>query len=274
VTAIVVLTLLTLLLQEFLHRHYQDRSQGLAHHVDERSAPGASRSWRHARRQLRVVRMIQLFLTMLLFAVAAGTTGHRFLVERLGQICALILLLQLVRIVGRRIIDRWVVLTVLGVEQAVLLLLVPFLGRTAPPATGVGGLGWLGGAAAVLGTAALSISFAFATAFLIKLRIPERSGLFYELPPLVVAEAWARRLSTASTVLFLTSFAAFLTGFLVYGGGSVPAVVVGGVSVLLLAARLASRRPSAYHPGLAVLLVMANLGALGLVIAGGLSPGA
>jgi hypothetical protein len=274
VTVIVVLTLLTLLLQEFLHRHYQDRSQGLAHHVDERSSPGASRSWRHAVKQLRAVRMVQLFLTMLLFAVVAGATGHRVLVERLGQVAALILLLQLVRIVGRRVIDRWIVLTILGLEQAVLLLLLPFLGRSAQPAAEVGGLGWLGGAAAVLGTAALSISFAFAAAFLIKLRIPERSGLFYELPPLVVAEAWARRLSTASTVLFLASFAAFLTGFLTHGGDSVAAVVVGGIAVLLLAARLASRRPAAYHTGLAVLLVLANLGALGLVIAGGLSPGA
>ena len=273
-TALVVLTLLTLLLQEFLHRHYQDRLQGLAHHVDERSSPGASRNWRHAVKQLRIVRMVQLFLTMAIFAVAAGATGHRILVDRLGQVCALVLLLQLVRIVGRKVIDRWVVLTILGIEQACLLLAVPFLNPVTPEQAEVVGLQWLGGASAVLATAALSISFAFALSFLIKLKIPERSGLFYELPPLVVAESWARRLSLLSTVIFMISFASFLAAAIGHSTDNLAAVVVGGISALLLGSRLASRRSAAHHPGLAVMLVLANLGALGLILSGGISPGA
>ncbi|MFO7950444.1 MAG: hypothetical protein R6U36_08765 [Candidatus Fermentibacteraceae bacterium] len=269
-----VATLLAIFLQEFLHRHYQDRPQGLARHLDESSAPGATRSWRHVTKQLRIVRIVQLFLTMSVFAVAANITGHRVLIDRLGQVCALIMLIQLVRMLGRRVIDRWIVLTILGAEQAVLLLVVIFLEPVTPERTELAGLEWLGGAAAILATAALSISFAFALSFLIKLKIPERSGLFYELPPLVVAEHWVSRLSMASTWLFVVSFGAFLATVLMEGMAMWPFIWVGCITALLLGSRLAARRPAAYHPGLAVMLVLANLGALALIVSGGLSPGA
>ncbi len=269
-----VATLLAILLQEFLHRHFRDRFRGLAHHVDETSAPGATRSWRHAVRRLRMVRLVQLFLTMAVFAVAADLTDHRVLIDRLGQVCALIILLQLVRTVGRKVIDRWIVLTILGAEQAVLLVVVIFLEPVIPPETAVGGLERLGGAAAILATAALSVSFAFALSFLIKMKIPEGSGLFYELPPLVVAENWVKRFSLASTWLFVVSSAAFLTTALLKDIALRPFIWVGCVTLLLLASRLASRRPATYHPGLAVLLTLANLGALVLIASGGLSPGA
>jgi hypothetical protein len=211
---------------------------------------------------------------MSVFAVAANLTGHRVLVDRLGQVCALIILLQLVRIVGRKVIDRWIVLTILAAEQAVLLLIVIFLGPVTPEGAEVVGLEWLGGAAAILATAALSISFAFALSFLIKLKIPERSGLFYELPPLVVAESWIRRLSSASIWLFVVSTGAFLATALMEGAAVRPLLWVGCITALLLGSRLASRRPAAYHTGLAVMLALANMAALALILSGGLSPGA
>ena len=121
---------------------------------------------------MRRIRWLQLMAFGVLFLVVGDSTGPALLVCSIGQVAAVILLMQIVRIIGRRIITRWIILEVLQGQQALLLVLLPFVGKVNSLAV-VDPVQrtflWMAGAAGVVSSVILATGLSFSVAYFLRL---------------------------------------------------------------------------------------------------------
>lgn len=255
---------LLFLVEELMHRYY--RRAGLLENtadVDSISTSGE----KQAVSRLNTIRWLQLASIGWLFVTIDGMTRFGFFGCAAGQTGVVLIAMQIVRVIGRKMVNRWVVLGILQLQQLLLLLLLPFMGMPgqlliSEPVRSV--MLWVSGISGVVAASVLGIAFSFCTVYLLRLCAGERSRFYGTLPPLVYSESWIRRLAGISMLpVFVTVCGLSLLS--VSRGELEPALIPSLAVLGLLTAALNSfrHRDRFHHPvaniltGMAVLVIFA-----------------
>ncbi|MFO8183050.1 MAG: hypothetical protein R6U39_02630 [Candidatus Aegiribacteria sp.] len=256
---ILVLVLLGLLaLEELLFRldrgffvAEEDRAGESVQHVEEGELSGMTQllSW---------MRILQLLLFGVLFAVTAAYAGFRLIYTPAGQIAALLLLTQVVRILNRKVINQWAVLGATVIVQCLLLFLllligvVPGVPEVSADLPGRWALSFTSFAVLFL----LTVTVPFTGTYYLRLIAREGSGSYFLLPTLIYSEYWIRRLTrvTAGVAMGVLVLLAFLV--VSYGYPTVPSLIHMATVMMLLSALLLFRNRSRLHHPMAVTLVL------------------
>lgn len=205
------------------------------------------------------MRMLQLFLFGVLFAVAAAYAGFRLIYTPAGQLSALLLLTQVVRILNRKVINQWAVLGATVIVQCLLLFLllltglVPGVPQVSADVPGRWMLSFSSFAVLFL----LTVTVPFTGTYFLRLSAREGSGSYYLLPALIYSEYWIRRLTrvTAGVALGVLLLLAFLV--VGYGYPMVPSLIHMATVMLLLPALSLFRNSSRlHHPGAVTLVLL------------------
>lgn len=217
------------------------------------------------------IRIGQLLVFGVLFALIAALSGMRVLYTTPGQLAGLILLLQVVRIVNRRIIKQWAVLGSAVILQVVLLFLIILTGLTKVNTHGSTfyQTDWILSSFSFLVLFMLSLSFPLVCTYFFRLFAREGSDLYYFFPPLAYSEYWIKRI-IRNTVWI--AFAAFLFHlFLIFQSGNQagPAILHLLLSILLLTSVFLFRnKRSLHHPVAFALILVAWIVNISWLLAG------
>lgn len=191
-----VTAFLLLALEEFLYRLHRGasyRESDLAGTGTDASAEGDTGRLILV---MRWVRTAQLLVFGVIFAIVATSSGFDILLTISGQLAGLLLLLQVARILTRKVIDRYSVLYTVVVLQALILGLLFIYGLDSSgqlvPADQT--MDWLMSALAFSVLFLLSVAFSFSCTYIFRFFATEGSPLYYFMPPLVFTEYWTKRL--------------------------------------------------------------------------------
>ena len=210
-------------------------------------------------RLLSWIRVIQLLVFALLLAVTAALSGVRVMYTADGKLAGLLLLIQVVRILNRKIINQWAVLSVTVILQVLLLILLLPGGLTPETSlhTEAYESGWILSLISFIVLFLLSITIPFSVTYFLRLFAREGSSFFYFLPTLAYSEYWIRRMTrvSAHAAVFPFLFQVFLIVKYEFPPGTVilHSVIV---FVLFLSTYLFRDRLKLHHP-IAVFLVTA-----------------
>jgi len=256
----IVVCLFLLVVEEAFHQFY--RRTGLlntAGSVD----PVDSGKQRTATSRLALIRWLQLVAMGVLFITVGDQTNSGFLVCTKGQMVAVIAAMQVFRIIGRRIISRWIVLGVLQLQQVILLVTLPFT-KTLNSLGGIEPVHsvtlWISGLSGIVSGAVLAIAFSFSVTYLLRLWSGEKNSRFDEYPPLVYSEAWTRRL----TIMALLPVFVTVAGLSILSAARhmlepalIPAVLV--LACLTVALDLFRNKRGFHHPAANILITISVL---------------
>jgi len=258
---ILITAFILLALEEFLYRFHRGSSY--------READLAG-SWTDIPKEnigrpslfMRWVRMAQLICFGVIFAIIATSAGFGILLTVSGQLSGLLLLLQIVRILTRKVINKYAVLYVVVFLQFILLLLLLVYGLDASgqliPSDR--SMDWLMSALAFTVLFQLSVAFSFSCTYIIRYFSVESSPLFFSMPPLAFSEFWSRRLvrTGACTSVLTMLLQAVLFACTGYPIGSVLLQIV-LVGILIAALHEFSNRRRLHHPVAMTLTILAWL---------------
>ncbi|MCK5117690.1 MAG: hypothetical protein KAR44_13925 [Candidatus Aegiribacteria sp.] len=257
---IIVLTLFFLLiLEEILHRLNRGSSfmnvDLAGDSVEQVEQKGRSR----ITRLLSLIRIVQLFVFALLFSVIAARSGIRVIYTSSGQLAGLVLLIQGIRILHRKVINQWAVLGAAVILQALLLLLLLISGLTPGDSTQITAYdaSWIVSLMSFTVLFLLSVTMSFAGTFYLRLLSREGSGFYYFMPSLAYSEYWIKRLTRVTANGALATLLMFVFLIINYGypaGPSILQIVL--VLFLLIALSLFRSSLKLYHPT-AIFLVIA-----------------
>ena len=120
---IVLILFFLLILEEILHRLNRGPSfmnvDLAGDSVEQVEQKGSGR----ITRLLSLMRIVQLFAFALLFSIIAARSGIKVIYTSSGQLAGLVLLIQGIRILHRKVINQWAVLGAAVVLQVLLLML-------------------------------------------------------------------------------------------------------------------------------------------------------
>jgi len=220
---------------------------------------------------MRWVRIAQLVSFSIIFAIVATSTGFGILLTVSGQLAGLLLLLQMARILTRKVINQYAVLLAATILQALLLVLLIIVGLNA------GGqlipsdrsMDWLMSALAFSVLFQLSVAFSFSCTYSIRCFSTESSSLYESMPPLAFSEYWTRRLvrtaaCTSVLTMFLQSLLFVFTGYPI--GSVILQVIL--VSILITALYGFRDRTKLHHPVAMTLTILAWVLSMVWVLAG------
>ncbi len=208
---------------------------------------------------LSFIRILQLLVFALLFSVIAAQSGVKVIHTSAGQLAGLVLLIQVTRILNRKVINQWAVLGAAVILQVFLLVLLLLSGIT-PDNTvqiTVHEAGWIVSLMSFIVLFLLSSTMSFTVTFFLRLLSREGSGFYYFMPSLAYSEYWIRRLTriaAKSAILTLLVFLFLIINYRYPAGTAILQIVL--VFVLLTAISLFRSRLKLYHPA-AVFLVIA-----------------
>lgn len=216
--------------------------------------PGALERRREMfRKHYRGIRIAQFMFFGLLWIRASSEPCWSLPVSVLAQLTTILLLLQLVRVLGRRLVRSWSLLSITGLQQiaqASLVPLVPLMhgSRPSPPPAP---LEVLSGLFAVAAATAAAIGFSASVIHL--LRSWSRGAAFMgeELPPLAAAEEISARINGPLALLS----ALHLVSSAFAAGGPAPAPALALVVLVLSVTSLAlvRDRRRLHHTGAMIL---------------------
>jgi hypothetical protein len=211
-------------------------------------------------RLLSWIRAVQLLVFGLLFTVIAALSGIRVLYTTVGQLAGLLLFIQVVRILNRKIINNWAVLGVTVILQVLLLILLIFTGITprSDPLFAAHEIGWITSLVSFVLLFLLSITIPFTVTYFLRLFAKEGSGFYYFLPSLAYSEYWIRRLTRLAAGTALVSLLTFAFLIAEYGypaGAAILQIVL--VFLLFIAILLFKNKLRLHHPA-GVLLVASS----------------
>ncbi len=205
------------------------------------------------------LRIVELLVFGLLFAVIAARSGVKVIYTSAGQLAGLVLLIQAVRILNRKVINQWAVLGVTVILQVFLLAMLLVTGTM--PEDSIQPLAheaaWIVSLMSFVVFFLLSVTIPFIGTFYLRLLSREGTGFYYLLPSLAYSEYWIKRLTkissnTAFAVLLLILF--LFIRFEYPAGTSILQAVQ--VAFLLIGRFFFRNRLKLFHPA-AVLLVFA-----------------
>ncbi len=255
---VVLILIFLLILEEILHRLNRGSSfmnvDLAGDSVEQVEHVGAGR----ITRLLVWIRIVQLFVFGLLFAIIAALSGTRVICTSPGQLAGLTLLIQVVRILHRKVINQWAVLGVTVILQVLLLVILMISGITSEPIQAtVHEASWIVSLMSFIVLFLLSVTMSFTATFYLRLLSREGSGFYYFLPSLTYSEYWIERLTRISAVSALLSL--IMVVFLIINNGyPVGTSILQLVLVLFLftAMFLSRSRLKLFHPS-SVFLVAA-----------------
>ena len=249
-----------LLLEEILYRFHR----GASYRESDLIGTGTDASSEEGSGRLilimRWIRTAQLVNFGVIFAAVATSSGFDILLTVSGQLAGLVLLLQVARILTRKVIDRYSVLYTVVVLQAILLglLLVYGLDSSGQLVPADQSMDWLMSALAFSVLFLLSIAFSFSCTYIFRFFSTEGSPLYYFMPPLIFTEYWARRfVRLAGWTSFLVLM---LNGILfIYTGYPLGPAILQVVILVILASALwsFSNRKRLRHPAAIALTIVA-----------------
>lgn len=161
------------------------------------------------RRRYRSIRVAQFVVFGLLWVLVAEATGGAVTVSPLGQLTTALLLLQFIRVLGRRVVKSWPLLTVTALQQTLQAFLVMMMAAAGYGTTGGGGApAVLSGLSVVAATVASALAFSSSAVY--TGRMSSRGTRFFgeEPPPLAASEAIGRRALAATSLFLAASLAA------------------------------------------------------------------
>lgn len=253
---IVLILFFLLILEEILHRLNRNSSPTdidiTDNFVKQKSTGGITIL-------LVWLRIVQLLVFGLLFAVIAALSGIRVICTSSGQLAGLVLLIQIVRILNRKVINQWAVLGVTVILQFLLLTLLLISGITPEDSLQVvvHDANWIVSVLSFIVLFLLSITVPFIGTFFLRLISREGSSFYYFLPPLAYSEYWIKRLTriSACSVLITLLMLVFLVINYGYPAGTSTLQILLAL-LLLTGLSLFRNRLNLYHPT-AVFLVSA-----------------
>ena len=256
---IVLILFFLLILEEILHRLNRGSSfmnvDLAGDSVEQVEQKGSGR----ITRLLSLMRVMQLFVFALLFSVIAARSGIKVIYTSSGQLAGLVLLIQGIRILHRKVINQWAVLGTAVVLQVLLLILLLISGITPDNSVQVTAhdSSWLVSLMSFIVLFLLSVTMSFTGTFFLRLLSREGSGFYYFMPSLAYSEYWIKRLTRITANSALATLLMFLFLIINYGypaSTSILQIVL--VLLLLTAISLFRSRLKLYHPA-AVFLVVA-----------------
>jgi len=254
---IILILIFLLILEEILHRLNRgssfmnvDLAGDSVEQVEQKGAGSITKL-------LAWMRIVQLFVFALLFAVIAALSGVRVMYTVSGQLAGLVLLIQVVRILHRKVINQWAVLGVTVTLQVLLLVLLLISSITPGNSIQVSTheAGWIVSLMSFIVLFLLSVTMSFTGTFYLRLLSREGSGFYYFMPSLAYSEYWIKRLTRISANIALLTLLMFVYLIINYGypaGTSLLQIVL--VLLLITALSLFKSRLKLYHP-VAVFLV-------------------
>ncbi len=210
------------------------------------------------RRRYRFIRVVQFVAFGLVWALAGEETGGALLVSPLGQITTALLLLQFIRVLGRRVVKSWPLLTVTAAQQTLHALLVILLSTR-------------GGGHDAGGTAETLYGF-FITAATVAAAVAGSSSVIYhsrrsplglrafgeEPPPLTASETIARRALIMASILLVSAQLSSMGGLLWFDGSvTIPMAIPAAALLPCLVALLVFRSGRSFHHPAGMALALA-----------------
>ena len=210
-------------------------------------------------RLLTLMRVLQLIVLAFLFSIIAALSGIKVIYTTSGQLAGLVLLIQVTRILHRKVINQWAVLGSAVVIQVLLLVLLLISGITPGASIQIATheAGWIISLMSFIVLFLLSVTMSFIGTFFLRLLAREGSGFYYFMPSLAYSEYWIRRLTRITANSALATLLMFTFLIINYGypaGTAILQIVL--VLFLLAATSLFKSRLKLYHPT-AVLFVAA-----------------
>ncbi|PIE53629.1 hypothetical protein CSA37_00240 [Candidatus Fermentibacteria bacterium] len=209
-----------------------------------------------------VLRLIEILLLAMILSTEGGRPQ-----EPSGQMSIILIGLQVFRLFGRKILNRWSVLGILQALQVILLLIVILIPlRSSADYVSIGPAEVLSLAGGIAYGILLTLCASFSTAYWIKLYSREFSGTYETFPPLADSERWARRFAILSLYAGFTASAAM---FVQYGAVALPFFFTGS-ALLTTAGIIAESRESftGHHRKAHLLWSLSFLLTLSIFIAG------
>ena len=204
------------------------------------------------------IRIVQLLVFGVLFALIAALPGMKVLYTTPGQLAGLVLRIQFVRIANRRIIKQWAVLGSAMFLQVILLILLILTGLTAVNAheSAFYQTDWVLSSFSFIVLFMLSLSFPLVCTYFIRLFAREGSNLYYFFPPLAFSEYWIRRIIRTTVLIVLATFLFHL--FLIFQSGNQagPAILHLILTILLFTSVFLFRNKRRLHHPVAFALIM------------------
>lgn len=178
------------------------------------------------------IRLTELVFIVALVLLVTSTRSMNIFLTKAGQISGLLLLLQIGRIMSRRVVNDRIVLTTATAFQFFLFIPLFFL--------------WDGELAeSIKGNSRAMSFFLFAALFFLTLCIPfiityfaklfskDHSKVFYSTPPLIFSEKWVRRILPVT--IFIACVRTLLVCiFLIVGDYAIEGLVIPGTTLFLL----------------------------------------
>lgn len=256
---IVLVLFFLLILEEILHRLNRGPSfmnvDLAGDSVEQVEQKGTGR----ITRLLSFMRVLQLIVFAFLFSVIAALSGIKVMYTTSGQLAGLVLLIQVTRILHRKVINQWAVLGVAVIIQVLLLVLLLINGTTPDSSFQITAheAGWIVSLMSFTVLFLLSVTMSFAGTFYLRLLSREGSGFYYFMPSLAYSEYWIRRLTRITANSVLVTLLMFIFLIINYGYPAGPSILQAVLVLFLLAAiSLFRSRLRLYHPA-AVFLVAA-----------------
>ncbi|MCK4807420.1 MAG: hypothetical protein KAT09_07225 [Candidatus Aegiribacteria sp.] len=266
---IVLILFFLLILEEILHRLNRGSSftnvDLAGDSVEQVEQKGAGR----ITRLLSWLRIVQLFVFALLFAVIAALSGITVICTSSGQLAGLVLLIQVVRIMHRKVINQWAVLGVTVILQVLLLALLLISGITPENSIQVEAheAGWIVSLMSFIVLFLLSVTMSFTGTFYLRLLSREGSGFYYFMPSLAYSEYWIKRLTRISANSALVTLLMFVFLIINYGYPACTSILQIVLVLLLLSAiSLFRSRLKLYHPSAVFLVAAAWIFNIGWVL--------
>jgi hypothetical protein len=254
---IVLVLFFLLILEEILHRLNRGSSfmnvDLAGDSVEQVEQKGTGR----ITRLLTLMRVLQLCVFALLFSVIAAMSGVKVIYTSSGQLAGLVLLIQVTRILHRKVINQWAVLGVAVIIQVLLLVLLLINGITPDVSIQIAAheAGWIVSLMSFIVLFLLSVTMSFTGTFYLRLLAREGSGFYYFMPSLAYSEYWIRRLTRITANSALITLLMFVFLIIKYGYPAGPSILQIVLVLFLLTSRsLFGSRLKLYHPA-AVFLV-------------------
>ncbi len=217
------------------------------------------------------IRIGQLLVFGVLFALIAALSGIKVLYTTPGQLAGLILLIQVVRIANRRIIRQWAVLGCAVFLQVILLILLILTGLTAVKVneSAFYQTDWILSSLSFIVLFMLSLSFPLVCTYFIRLFAREGSNLYYFAPPLAFSEYWIKRIIRTTVIIAFAAFLFHLSLIIQSGNQAGPAILHLVLSILLFTSVFLFRnKRRLHHPVAFALIITAWIVNISWLIAG------
>lgn len=182
------------------------------------------------------VRFVELVLIMTLVLRVTSTRSVDIFLTRTGQISGLLLLLQIARIMSRRVISNLAVLITATTFQFVLCIPLFFLWSIESPGRIIGNnraISFAISFSLFLLLFFLTLCILFIVTYLIKKLSKDDSNTFNSMPPLIFSEKWTRRILPVTILLSTVSFLLPLI-FLITGSCDLIDLTIPGATLFLL----------------------------------------